>query len=97
MDLGEAIRAIKAAAERRMTGMRWQAELTYKHAILTDLAINRQLGGKAKWPDIEDVFPGLFDEEKLKADRELQKAKAWGEQFKVFAEAWNEKMEQQNG
>lgn len=77
--------------------MRWEAELTYKQAVLIDISVNRELGGKAKWPNIEDVFPGLFDEEKLKADREMRKAQAWGEKFKAFADAWNERIEQQNG
>ena len=97
MDLGEAVRAVKAGAERLQREMQWQAELVYKHACLTELAVNRQLGGKNKWPEIEDVFPGIFDAEKLKAERELRKAQAWGEQFKAFARVWNEKMEKQNG
>ena len=97
MDLGEAIRAIKAAGERRLNDMRWEAEQIYKQAVLIDISVNRELGGKAKLPEIEDVFPGLVDEEKLKADRELKKAQAWGEKFKAFADAWNERIEQQNG
>lgn len=97
MDLGEAVRAIKATGERKLNDMRFEAELTYKQAILIDIAVNRELGGKAKWPEIEDVFPGLFDKEKLTAERELRKAQAWGEQFKAFADAWNERLEQQNG
>ena len=96
MDLGEAVRAVRSAADRQRFEMQWQAELAYKIALLTTIGTNRQLGGHEEWPVIEKVFPGLFDDEKLKEDRELKKAQAWGEQFKAFAEVWNERLENGN-
>ena len=96
MDFGEAVRAVKAAVERLKREMQWDAELVYRGAVLIDTAVNRQLGGKAKWPEIEDMFPGIFDAEKMKEQRELQKARAWGERFKAFANAWNERLENGN-
>ena len=96
MDPGEAVRAVKAAAERQKFELQWQAELAYKIAFLTTIGTNRVLGGHDEWPTIEKVFPGLFDDEKLKEDRELKKAQAWGEQFKAFAHDWNERLENGN-
>lgn len=93
MDPGEAVRAMKAAVEKLRTEMRWQAELVYKAGILVNIAVNRQLGGRQKWPEIEEVFPGLYDAEKLKEERELKKAQSWGERFKAMAEMWNQELE----
>lgn len=97
MDPGEAIRAVKSAAERQKEEMRWQAELAYKTALMNTIGVNRQLGGHEEWPSIEKVFPGLFEDEKLKEERDLKKAQAWGERFKVMAELWNLELEKQNG
>ena len=97
MDFGEAVRAVKYAAERQKQEMQWQAELAYKTALLNTIGVNRQLGGREEWPTIEKAFPGLFDDEKLQEERELKKAQAWGERFKAVAEVWNQKMEMQNG
>lgn len=94
MDLNEVRRAMNAAIERHKEEMREKAMFVYSLAELINLGTARALGGKGDWPEIEEVFPSLFDAEKMQEERRLQKGQRFAEQFKAYAEAWNERIEE---
>ena len=93
MTPGEVIRAIQS--KNRVNKVEAQERATYDYllASLIVKGVSITLGSKDKFPPIEEVYTGVFDElvEKRKAKIEQQKTNLSALRFKQFAQSYNSK------
>ena len=83
---GAVTRFLKAANERRKRDLQTEAALLHAQANLIGSSVSRLFSKGAKFPGVEESFPGLFDydEEAARTARSIAN-------FKKFAAAHNAK------
>ncbi len=84
---------------RTRDNLKMQAISSYNHSKLMVYAIARALGEKVDFPDLTDLYPGLFME-KEKEEAKIQREKAIAEKsinnFMAFASNWNARFEEES-
>lgn len=91
MTLGELIRAIQS--KHRVMKLEQQEKAVYDY-ILADLigrSVGRLYSSSAKYPDIAEVYPTLFNSEEIEQKKAEQKAMLSALRFKQFAHSYNSK------
>jgi hypothetical protein len=91
MTLAELTRAIES--KRRIQKREAQERASYDY-ILADLigrSISRLYSSSATMPEIENIYPSLFDEKKIEEIKSNKKAELSAIRFKQFAKFHNEK------
>lgn len=71
--------------------MQAQEKAVYDY-ILADLigqSVARIYGSENKYPDIADVYPTIFDKQKIEEQRQRQQDELSAQRFKQFAESFN--------
>ena len=86
MTFGEVIDTIEAYNNNKLEEMKYSAMMAYQTGRLVAIGVGNAFGG-GEFPQIHDIFPGLFDKPELKQqDGELMKARLMS-----YAEAWKSK------
>ena len=78
-------------SKKRVMKMEAQERAAYDY-ILADLigqSVARIYGSDNKYPDIADVYPSIFNKEKIEEQRQQQRMELSAQRFKQFAESFN--------
>ena len=89
MTCAEVERAV--LSKKRVMKMQAQEKAVYDY-ILADLigqSVARIYGSENKYPDIADVYPTIFDKQKIEEQRQRQQDELSAQRFKQFAESFN--------
>lgn len=92
MSLDEIRRKLESYKRVREQQAREEATMAWKLADLIGVSVSRLFSKNNKYPEIEDVFPELFDQ----TERENRKIELMSQRFIQFAEAFNRKFESEN-
>lgn len=79
-------RVIKQQAQEKAT---WD----YILANLIGASVSSVFNKSSKMPDIEKVYPNLFDTQEIKAQKQKKQDELSAARFRQFAEAFNKKFE----
>ena len=93
MTFAELERAIDS--KRRMEKLRAKERASYDY-ILADMigrSISRIYSSSASIPEIEEVYPSLFNKEEILEKKQEQKAELSALRFKQFANSFNKKFQ----
>lgn len=84
---------IEAYQNRKQNEMRQQAIIAHAEANLIGISVARLMDNSAKYPSLEDAFPGLFSDMKEEIDKKREEAKLaeWKAKFMSFADHNNRK------
>jgi hypothetical protein len=94
MTVGELERAFSAKRRQLQREAQEKATFDYAHAELVGRSIARIYNKGAKFPEIYEVYPTLFDNEELKQAKQEKQAELSSLRFRMFANAHNEKLKQ---
>ena len=91
MTFGELNRLVES--KKRMEEHRAQEKATfdYIHAALVGRAFAASMDSKAKFPEIHEVYPSLFNKEEREAQKKEQSNQLSALRFKQFAQSYNKK------
>lgn len=91
MTLAEAIRAIKSKKRVEKARAMEKASFDYIQAELIGRSIARLYSSSARMPQIQEVYPSLFDNEEMEKQRQQKKMELSVLRFKTFAQSYNKK------
>ena len=94
MTLAEAIRAIKSKKRVEKARAMEKASFDYIQAELIGRSIARLYSSSARMPQIQEVYPSLFDNEEMEKQRQQKKMELSVLRFKTFAQTYNKKYEE---
>ena len=94
MTLAEAIRAIKSKKRVEKARAMEKASFDYIQAELIGRSIARLYSSSARIPQIQEVYPSLFDNEEIEKQRQQKKMELSVLRFKTFAQTYNKKYEE---
>lgn len=94
MTLAEAIRAIKSKKRVEKARVMEKASFDYIQAELIGRSIARLYSSSARMPQIQEVYPSLFDNEEIEKQRQQKKMELSVLRFKTFAQTYNKKYEE---
>jgi hypothetical protein len=94
MTFAEIHRAVDSKIRVRRLEAQEKASYDYILAQLIAKGVSQVLGDKSKYPTIEEVYPGLFDDviEEKKAQVEERKMNLSALRFKQFAQSYNDSL-----
>ena len=94
MTFGELDRLV--ASKQRMEKHRAQERATYDyiHAALVGRAFAAGMDSKAKFPEIYEVYPSLFDREERENQKKEQSNQLSALRFKQFAQSYNKRFKE---
>ena len=91
MTLAEAIRAIESKKRQMKTQAIEKASFDYILADLIGRSISRLHSSSNHMPQIHEVYPSLFDSEKIEAHKQRKQMELSALRFKAFAQSHNNK------
>lgn len=91
MTIAELSRAIESHNRRKKEQERAQASFDYLLADTIGKSIARIYSSSAKMPELYEVYPSLFDNEEMKAQKQAKREELSILRFKQFAAAHNQK------
>lgn len=94
MTLAEVIRAIKSKKRQEKAKAMEKASFDYIQAELIGRSIARLYSSSARMPQIQEVYPSLFDNEEIEKQRQQKKMELSVLRFKTFAQTYNKKYEE---
>lgn len=94
MTLAEVIRAIKSKKRVEKARAMEKASFDYIQAELIGRSIARLYSSSARMPQIQEVYPSLFDNEEIEKQRQQKKMELSVLRFKTFAQTYNKKYEE---
>ena len=94
MTLAEAIRAIKSKKRVEKARAMEKASFDYIQAELIGRSIARLYSSSVRMPQIQEVYPSLFDNEEIEKQRQQKKMELSVLRFKTFAQTYNKKYEE---
>lgn len=94
MTLAEAIRAVKSKKRVEKARAMEKASFDYIQAELIGRSIARLYSSSARMPQIQEVYPSLFDNEEIEKQRQQKKMELSVLRFKTFAQTYNKKYEE---
>ena len=89
MTLAEAVRAIESKKRQRKQAEQEKAAFDYILADLIGRSVARVYSSSNHLPQIEEVYPSLFDSEDIKAEKEAKQMELSAIRFKAFAQSFN--------
>jgi hypothetical protein len=95
MTLAELNRAIESKQRMKTLADKERATFDYTLAELIGRSISRIYSSSARYPDISEVYPTLFDSEEIQEQKQEQKDKLSALRFRQFAQAHNSKMSEE--
>ena len=93
MTFSEISRAINSHNRVKRAEMQEKASYDYLLADLIGRSMARLHSSSATYPEIEEVYPTLFDSKVIKQQKQEQKAKLSALRFKQFAHSYNKRYE----
>ena len=93
MTYGEALDAVNAFIKKEQKRQKEQASSTYSLATLIKLGVASLFDKEAKYPSINELYPGVFERETKEANK-IQEEKqmiAWKQNMLDFAKRHNKK------
>lgn len=97
MTLAEVIRAIESKKRQKRLEAQEKATFDYIHADLIGRSVSRIYSSSAHLPQLNEVYPSLFDSDEVKAKQEEKKMELSALRFKAFAQAYNDKHKKEVG
>lgn len=96
MTLAELTRAIESKKRQEKERLKELATFNYIQADLIGRSIARLYSSSAKMPQIQDIYPSLFETEteKQKEDKRMEISAI---RFRMFAQAYNKKYNKEVG
>ena len=91
MTLAEIRRAIESKKRVMKREEQEKASFDYILADLIGKSVARIYSSSNKFPDISEVYPTLFDKQKIQEEKQDIKAELSALRFKQFAQAYNQK------
>jgi hypothetical protein len=91
MTIDELIRAIESKQRIHKREMQEKATFDYMLADLIGRSIGRMYSSSATMPDIDKVYPYLFDDKQVEEAKQQKQDEASALNFKLFAESFNQK------
>lgn len=89
MTFAELDRVVESYNRRIKAQAKEKATFDYIHALLIGRAVASTMDKGAKFPEIHEVYPSLFDAEQIEAERQEARDNASAIRFKMFADAFN--------
>lgn len=91
MTLAELERAVKSIKRVKLEEARKQANFDYQLANLIGVSISRIYSNSARFPDISEVYPSLFDAEEIEDKKQEKRNELSALRFKQFAQMHNKR------
>lgn len=91
MTLAEIERAIESKKRVYINQARERASFDYTLADLIGRSVSRIYSSSSKMPEIQEVYPTLFDSEEIQELKEEKQAELSALRFKQFATSFNSK------
>ena len=95
MTIAELERLILSKNRVRRRELQEKATLDYTLADLIGKSVSRIYNSSNTMPEIETIYPTLFDSKEMQAKRQEKQAELSAIRFKLFAESFNKKFETQ--
>lgn len=95
MTLAEIERAIKSKLRVMRAEMREKATYDYILADLIGRSVARVQNSANKMPDIDTVYPSLFDSEEIEEQKRKRRDELTALRFRQFAQAFNKNFKQE--
>lgn len=93
MTLSELERAIRSKHRVQKRELQEKASLNYTLADLIGKSVARIYNSANTMPEIEEIYPALFDSKEMKQRKQEKQAELSAIRFKLFAESFNKKFE----
>lgn len=97
MTIAELNRAIESKKRIKSLEDKEKALSDYILADLIGKSISRIYSSSARYPDISEVYPTLFDSEEIQEQKQKQKDELSALRFRQFAQAHNSKKSEEVG
>ncbi len=97
MTIAELNRAIESKKRIKSLEDKEKALSDYILADLIGKSISRIYSSSARYPDISEVYPTLFDSEEMQEQKQKQKDELSALRFRQFAQAHNSKKSEEVG
>lgn len=91
MTLAELERLIESKKRIKKRQDQEKAQADYKLADLIGRSISRIYSSTARYPDISEAYPTLFDSAEVEEQKQARKDQLSALRFKQFAQAYNKK------
>ena len=95
MTLAELERALNSKRRTEKARLQEKASFDYILADLIGRSIARIQSSANHMPEINEVYPTLFDSEEIQEKREEKQVELSALRFKLFAKSYNDKFKQQ--
>lgn len=89
--LAEVIRAIESKKRQQKADAQEKAAFDYLLADLIGRSVSRIYSSSAHFPQLNEVYPSLFDTEEIKVQQAEKQAELTAVRFRAFAQAYNKK------
>lgn len=97
MTYGEVERAIESKRRVQEREAKEKASYDYILGNLIGISVARVYNEDTKYPEIYDVYPNLFDKEKIEAERYQRTMELSAQRFMTFAKSFNDKFAEKEG
>lgn len=97
MTLAELERLIESKARVKKREEQERASFDYILADLIGRSISRIYSSSAKMPEMNEVYPSLFDSQEIQEKKQDKQDELSALRFKQFAQAYNKKMSKEVG
>lgn len=97
MTYGEVERAIESKRRVQEREAKEKASYDYVLGNLIGISVARVYNEDTKYPEIYDVYPNLFDKEKIEAERYQRTMELSAQRFMTFAKSFNDKFAEKEG
>lgn len=94
MTIGELVRVFNSKHRVRHRELQEKATLDYTLADLIGRSVARVFNSANNMPEIEEIYPTLFDSKQVQAKKQEKKAELSAIRFKLFAESFNKQFEE---
>ncbi len=91
MTLLEVDRALKSRERIKRREAQEKASFDYILADLIGRSVSRIYSASSKYPQIQEVYPSLFDNEEIQEQQQQKQAELSALRFRKFANAFNKK------
>ncbi|MBR2492459.1 MAG: hypothetical protein IKB64_03180 [Paludibacteraceae bacterium] len=95
MTIAELERLLRSKNRVRKRELQEKATLDYTLADLIGKSVSRIYNANNTMPEIEEVYPTLFDSKELQIKRQEKQAELSAIRFKLFADSFNKSFKEQ--
>lgn len=94
MTLAEAIRAVESKKRQQKTAAQEKAAFDYIMADLIGRSVARLYSSSNNMPQLNEVYPSLFDSEEMEAQKQAKQVELSAMRFKQFAQSYNNRFKE---